>query len=286
MSEDNYIEGIYDFCDGWCEKCPYTSKCSYFATNVKDTGFLSSLDEEKNEEFWKKLHDLFSETYDMLLALAKEHNIDVSDIEKMEISVAGDDDDYDEDFDDDEEEDEDFEEEEDYEEEEDDYDDGIDEVSRKIIYSSEIINVCNTYQTLTEDWFDYSENLIKKKEYAFNNLLEMEIPGIDAEKMFLTINDAIDVVNWYLFLIKERVKKALFDKMHNTEGEENNYNGSAKVALVAIDRCIASWCCLYEQFEETEDKILAILLVLGDLRKKIEEEFTEARFFIREGLDK
>jgi hypothetical protein len=114
----------------------------------------------------------------------------------------------------------------------------------------------------------------------------MDIPGLDAEKMFMTINDAIDVVNWYLFLIRERAKKALFDKMNNTQGEENDFNGSAKVALVGVDRCIAAWCCLYENFEETEDKILSILVVLGNLRAKIEEEFPEARQFIRQGLDK
>jgi hypothetical protein len=301
MAEDDFIEGIYNFCDGWCEKCPYTSKCSYFAENMKEQAPVSAFDEEKNEEFWAKLHSLFAETFDMLIKLAEDHNVDISDIEKVEISVSDDDDDYD---DDDEDEDE-------YEEEDDDdllggdleiildelgddsditdediYDDGMDDVSRKIVYSSVLVDLCNNYALLTQDWFSYSEEIIIKREDSFNNLLEMDIPGIDAEKMFLTINDAIDVINWYLFLIDERVKKALFDKMNKTEGEENDFNGSAKAALVGIDRCIASWCSLYEQFEETEDRILTILLMLSDLKTKIEEEFPEARDFIRVGLDK
>lgn len=295
MTEDNLIEGIYNFCDGWCEKCPYTSKCSYFAENVMEQAPASAFQEEQNEEFWTKLHSLFAETFDILLKLAKEHNVDISDIEKMEISVSDNEDDFDDELED---EDEIFEEDDtDLEvilddlngdldlSDEDLYDDGMDDISRKIVYSSVLVELCSNYALLTQDWFSKSEEIIVKREDSFNNLLEMDIPGVDAKKMFLTINDAIDVINWYLFLIDERIKKALFDKMNNTEGEENDFNGSAKVALVGIDRCIASWCSLYEQFEETEDRILSILLVLSDLKKKTEEEFPEARNFIRAGLD-
>jgi len=294
MSEGNYIEGIYNYCDGWCEKCPYTSRCSYFALNVKDSKQLHDLDDEENEEFWAKLHQLFADTYEILKNLAEEHDVDISDIEKMEIKVS-DTDDSDEDEDEYEDDDFDIESESITElsegkikpatEVEDFGEEMYGENSNKILNSSELVKFYELYQSYTDEWFSSVQHIMNKKEKAFNDLAEMDISGLDAEKMILPINDAVDVINWYLYMVKERIKKALYDKMNNTEGEENDYNGSAKVVLIGIDRCIAAWCSLYEQFESTEDKILTILLLLGKLRTNIEDEFPEARSFVRVGLD-
>ena len=277
MEEDGFVEGIYNYCDGWCEKCSQTSKCSLFATEVKEKRHLEDLNDEDNSEFWSKLHKLFAETYEMLLDLAKEHNVDISDIEKMEINMAS--------------EVEDDESEEIIESPLDSYEELIDvdllymdDVSRKIIYSSVLVELSNKYKSHTEDWFNTSDDLLNKREDRFNELLEMNI-GVDVEKLALPINDAVDVISWYVHLINERVKKALFDKMNSSDDDGNDYNGSAKICLLGIDRSIVSWSSLYEQFEETEDKVLNILLILSELRNKVEEEFPDARSFVREGLD-
>jgi hypothetical protein len=62
-------------------------------------------------------------------------------------------------------------------------------------------------------------------------------------------------------------------------------DGSAKVALIAIDRSMAAWTHMYNYFLNLQDQILAVLAQLDRLRKRVETIFPEARNFIRPGFD-
>ena len=62
-------------------------------------------------------------------------------------------------------------------------------------------------------------------------------------------------------------------------------DGSAKVALIGIDRSISAWGIMLRYFPACEDELLKILVVLEKLRKKVEKEFPDARSFFRPGFD-
>jgi len=62
-------------------------------------------------------------------------------------------------------------------------------------------------------------------------------------------------------------------------------DGSAKVALIAIDRSIAAWGQMREHFVEHRDDILDVLVHLDRLRRKTETLFPDARVFVRPGFD-
>jgi hypothetical protein len=62
-------------------------------------------------------------------------------------------------------------------------------------------------------------------------------------------------------------------------------DGSAKVALIGIDRSISAWGIMLRYFPAYEDELLKILVVLEKLRKKVEKEFPDARSFFRPGFD-
>jgi hypothetical protein len=62
-------------------------------------------------------------------------------------------------------------------------------------------------------------------------------------------------------------------------------DGSAKVALIAIDRSMAAWAHMHNHFPSHKDQILSIIKHLDDLRKRVEHVFPEARNFIRPGFD-
>jgi hypothetical protein len=68
-------------------------------------------------------------------------------------------------------------------------------------------------------------------------------------------------------------------------GPENDFRGSAKVALTGIDRSVAAWVALCFSFPGKADSILDILVLLDRLRTDIEGAFPEARRFVRPGLD-
>ncbi|MEA3208237.1 MAG: hypothetical protein QOE70_1294 [Chthoniobacter sp.] len=62
-------------------------------------------------------------------------------------------------------------------------------------------------------------------------------------------------------------------------------HGTAKVALISIDRSIAAWAALRELFPEHEGSVLEVLRQLGRLRTGVEAKFPQARAFIRPGRD-
>src|SRR5262249_53794163 len=66
---------------------------------------------------------------------------------------------------------------------------------------------------------------------------------------------------------------------------QNDSNGSAKVALIAIDRSIAAWGRLSSLLPEKAGGIMPILSHLEALRRQTEQTFPHARDFIRPGFD-
>ena len=73
----------------------------------------------------------------------------------------------------------------------------------------------------------------------------------------------------------------------NYEADEiqTDSNGSAKIALIAVDRLIAAWSILMEKMTDHEDEILKFLISLADIRKQTELTFPMARKFVRPGFD-
>lgn len=44
-----FIEGIYNYCDRWCQRCPFTSRCLHYA-QVQKSGFQESLEETGEDD--------------------------------------------------------------------------------------------------------------------------------------------------------------------------------------------------------------------------------------------
>ncbi len=50
------ISGIYNYCDRWCERCAFTSRCMNFAMSRKYTDDPEASD-ITNEKFWQNLSE-------------------------------------------------------------------------------------------------------------------------------------------------------------------------------------------------------------------------------------
>jgi hypothetical protein len=101
--------------------------------------------------------------------------------------------------------------------------------------------------------------------------------------------DIIEVIQWYKRFIWVKIMRALQGEMEDRVEELEDFpkdsDGSAKIALIAIDRTITSWAKMREHFIEREDEILEILVLLERLRKAMEQTFPNARAFVRPGFD-
>ncbi len=62
-------------------------------------------------------------------------------------------------------------------------------------------------------------------------------------------------------------------------------DGTAKIALIAIDRSIGAWGTLLHAYPARMSATLELLALLSRLRLELEQEFPNAWSFVRPGFD-
>ena len=102
--------------------------------------------------------------------------------------------------------------------------------------------------------------------------------------------DARGVIQWYQYQIAVKTMRAISGRKEEIEDSETadfpkDSDGSAKVALIGIDRSIAAWRLLQLSLPDRAESIVPLILQLETLRINLEESFPEARAFIRPGFD-
>jgi len=73
----NFISGIYNYCDRWCERCPFTSRCLVYASETEDAENDPASRDINNAAFWQKLTSIFEQTREMIAAWAEENGVDL-----------------------------------------------------------------------------------------------------------------------------------------------------------------------------------------------------------------
>lgn len=246
-----FIPGIYNYCDRWCERCPFTSRCMNYAIGREHYCELEKL-EVNNKEFWLKLSETLIGAIDLLKDILEERGISIDEAaiettrkeEKQNIQLA---------------------------------------------YDHECARDAKAYYEMVEKWLKNAKDLFDTKADELELGLKLEIPEFDVQLTVESIRDAIEVISQYLHFIYVKILRALSDGVIDFEELLKDYpkdsDGSAKVALIAIDRSLAAWLKLYNNFPAQEDEILEFLIHLDRLRKKVEKTFPAARAFVRPGFE-
>ncbi len=105
------------------------------------------------------------------------------------------------------------------------------------------------------------------------------------------VEDAREVIQWYQYQIAVKTMRALSGRKEEIEegpeiaGFPKDSDGSAKVALIGIDRSIAAWRMMQMSLPDRNDSIVPMMLQLERLRLRLEHGFPAARNFIRPGFD-
>jgi hypothetical protein len=128
----------------------------------------------------------------------------------------------------------------------------------------------------------------------FNQTLESSDVENDAtaEEQAEQVREATEVLYWYQYQIAVKTMRALWsrnteidDDLVADESDPRDSDGSAKVALVGIDRSIGAWRLMQLGIPERAELIVPLILKLERLRNATEKEFPNAREFIRPGFD-
>ena len=140
-----------------------------------------------------------------------------------------------------------------------------------------IFRAAKSYSKIVEDWF-------RRKERLF-----FETPVVVRER--LDLDEAFEVILWYQYFIAAKVMRAVRGKMEEEKEEgwdefPRDSDGSAKIALIAVDRSIGAWAVVSRYKYLDTERVLEIMSILDLLRQAIEETFPGARAFLRPGFDR
>ena len=104
------------------------------------------------------------------------------------------------------------------------------------------------------------------------------------------LTEAIQVATWDCFLITAKVRRALFGRDEFLRGDDfdddpiqNDWNGSAKVALISIVRSAEAWSVIAGISGDQEASLIEA--ELRTLRDDVERMFPDAWRFVRPGFD-
>jgi hypothetical protein len=98
-----------------------------------------------------------------------------------------------------------------------------------------------------------------------------------------------EVILYYAPFINAKVKRAVLGLLEADPEDETSLTdalGSAKIALIASERSIASWWGMLRHVPSRASEIRDLLVRLEGVRRTIEHLFPRARSFIRPGFDK
>lgn len=135
------------------------------------------------------------------------------------------------------------------------------------------------YGEWVEDWFRDQETLFFETAAAAREGVSLE--------------EAFEVIRWYQYFIAAKVMRAVRGKMEEEEEEEEGANefprdsdGSAKIALIAMDRSIAAWAVIRHYITDEPKGVVDLIAFVDGLRQAVEKAFPSARSFIRPGFDR
>ncbi len=248
-----FISGIYNYCDRWCERCPFTSRCFLYATEKADEELDDpEVHDVNNAKFWRKLESIFTQTHKLMAKWAEEAGLDLTSVDVQSEIAAHD-------------------------------------LETTDAEQHELSVSARHYAEMVQRWFE--------EEYAVDQIVydDTTVEAKSSEED-LDLSDAVEVIRWYQFFIAAKTFRALIgvedepedfasDSEITLDAAQRDSDGSAKIALIAIDRSMSAWRVMQNSLTERADSIIPMLVELERLKRSTERTFPNARDFIRPGFD-
>ncbi len=225
------VDGIYNYCDRWCEYCLQKQKCSVFHLESEEKSNAS-----KSKRDLSRISEIFALTMNLLDELAGEEEINIFEIDGLELEEHS---------------------------------------------LGDIEKLANSYGTEIYHWLDNNSEIFQNQILLFENINEQNAENI---------RQAIKTIDYYCLLIGAKVHRAFVKDVFVDDTQEfseiqNDNCGSAKVAIISIDKSIESLDIILTSFPDCEKDTLNLLAKLQKIKRLILEEFPKAMSFIRPGFD-
>lgn len=78
------IPGIYNYCDRWCERCPFTSRCLQFRIEAEERESGEALQEfdALNAQFWQEMGEALVQAMRFIREMALREGIEADELQK------------------------------------------------------------------------------------------------------------------------------------------------------------------------------------------------------------
>lgn len=263
MARDpNNIPGIYNYCDSWCERCLFTSRCLNYKTRARfEKEREREQREEENKVFWDQVNQAIEDVKDVLEEKQEtETNTEITGFDDEDNGDIG---------------------------------EGLDEFEkhRQKAREQPVSKAAKRYMNTAMQFFKEKEGVLGRFFTEGDGVIKNTEAGITDEITLQRISIAVQVAFYYHFQIWVKVNRALTSSYDDFENDEENADllkdsdGSAKVALLGIDQSIVAWKTLYKYLLEDKGTIAGIISLLKQLQNGIERVFPNARNFTRPGFD-
>jgi len=243
---DGFIVGVYNYCDSWCDRCAFTSRCRVFADMREMEATLDPNFEPAATApgLPAGLNGLASSLPEHLTGVPSKHPMDAAPPPWLKELLEE-----------------------------------IDEVSRSPLPD----DVCVTRERRVvpgRDAIDDRAEGYSRRARAWLNTGQFELSS--------AAGDPRDVIGWFHMMIHVKAMRALHGLAADDPAERDwppDYDGSAKVALLGIDRSHTAWLDLIEVGATSASDVAPFIADLVWLREALERTFPRARAFVRPGFD-
>ena len=253
------IPGIHNYCDRWCERCSFQMRCNVGIAEAESTNTTLGDTEADMEAALKEVAENFEMTMEMIKMDAESLDIDLNAIQQDEEWSRN------------------------YEERKKRQDDFMDQNELKIM--------AHDYGMKVHEWTKSGNEIFKDKGKELSSHLLMGISEeSEAMRVVNEMKDSVETIQWFQHFIEVKFSRALsglFGAME--DGDENevqqDFNGSAKIALIAVERSMAAWEVMMKHFPDKTDDMLDFVALLSKIRAEGNDRFPNAMKFVRPGFD-
>ncbi len=260
--DPRFIRGIYNYCDRWCDRCEFSHRCYSFARNERYFGDDPEARDSSNKKFWDTLGRIFTDIQASLQRAAESDGVSL-DAHALAVATA--------------------------------HEKHVERRARaRGLRESKS---AMSYALMVDEWFnnELRQPLAHVRELG-RQVEAGTVRVAEAKGELVRLNDCVEVLRWYQHFIFVKLGRAFSSLVEEEEyglptdadsgaQSSSDSNGSAKTALVAIDRSISAWAAMREMFPDKTDCILELLVHLGRLMHGVEKKFPRARAFQRPGFD-
>ena len=254
--DSRFVPGIYNYCDRWCERCPYTERCRTFAMGERMKREADAEDAEPQEapqpanEAEPDAGDFFPEP-DGEWEPEEDEEWDDEDFQEFQRR---------------------------------------EERKDRVARSHPCARAAWRYTNMAEAWWKAHEAEVNEKLELLGAEPPADPAAPDPGEEAILLQDATEVIGWHQHQIWVKLMRALHEDDHMKElaeemGFPKDSDGSAKVALVGMDRSIAAWADVGRLLPSAAESVEPMVELLVRLRRLAERQFPDARAFIRPGFD-